>query len=167
MNWSFREVSYRSCKPAAWERSRRFTDSGAGRPKLRPGGLIFHRFANGQLQCVRCAACVTIPLGVVADRRIGMPVGLDLASRSSIQLRKSWSWAFSCSGRYCILATIKISTRQLRLNWIWRGKQGTYWLLSRWYIFLCNRYPGVAFRFFSPPDWAASVRDRGIQYHDL
>ena len=85
LNWSFREVSYRSCKPAARERSRHFADSGAGRPKLRPGGLILHRFANGLLRCVRCAARVTNPLGVAADYRIGMPVGLDLASRSFLK----------------------------------------------------------------------------------
>ena len=50
-----------------------------------PGGLIFHSFANGLLQCVHCAAYVTIPLGVAADRRIGMPAGLDLASRSFLK----------------------------------------------------------------------------------
>ena len=74
-------MSYKTCKPAARERSRRFADSGAGRPKLRPGGLIFRHFANGPLRCVRCAERVTNPLGVAADRRIGMLVGLDLAGQ--------------------------------------------------------------------------------------
>ena len=50
-----------------------------------PGGLILHHFANGLLRCVHCAARVTNPLGVAADHRIGMPVGLDLASRSFLQ----------------------------------------------------------------------------------
>ena len=78
-------MSHRDCKPAARERSQRFADSGARRPKLRPGGLILHHFANGRLRCVHCAARVTNPLGIAADHRIGMPVGLDLASRSFLQ----------------------------------------------------------------------------------
>ena len=45
-----------------------------------PGGLILHRFANSLLRCVRCATCITNLLGVAGDCRIGMPVGLDLAS---------------------------------------------------------------------------------------
>ena len=86
-------MSHRDCKPATRERSWRFADSGAGRPKHRPGGLVLHRFTNGLLRCVRSAACITNLLGVAVDCRIGMPVGLDLASRHFLwQIALNFFW---------------------------------------------------------------------------
>ena len=93
LNRSFREVRHRDCKPAARERCWCFADSGAGRPKHRPGGLVLHRFTNGLLRCVRSAACITNLLGVAVDCRIGMPVGLDLASRHFLwQIALNFFW---------------------------------------------------------------------------
>ena len=77
LNWNFREVSYRDRKPAPQAKSRCFAASGAGRPKIRPGGLIFHQFSSFLLQGVRYTARVTFPLGVAEHRKIDMPTGLE------------------------------------------------------------------------------------------
>jgi len=51
--------------------------SGTRRPKSRAGSLIFLQFASFPLQGVRCAACVTFPLGIAEDCEIDMPAGLE------------------------------------------------------------------------------------------
>ena len=83
-----------------------------------------------------------------------------------IQLRKSWTWSFSCVERYWILA------KQYSEKESW-GKQDkinrilyTYWPASRRGTFLCHKDPGVAFCFLLSSE-SASAEVGGIQYQDL